>query len=572
MLARIATDSAFTALASLLQDDDPYVLQSTIKVLSLHRRDAPKHQVGMLLEHADAAVRRNAAEYCGRVKHVTAVPRLLAALAHASGRYEQHAIIFALIEIDSPESTRHGLSAQDPAIAAGAAIAVDQMPSGHLAAREILPWLESDNQLLHDTAVSIVAARRDWQPELAKWLKTRLEQQRADTPAVQVIVAQFADAAGIRPVLQESLTTGRLAPDQQVALLEALAERRTARIDASWSDALQQLLQTNSRAVVAATIAWLHGRELPATMTRVLWPRLTTIAKDPNYDSTVRLQALALGGEERPVLPRALYALVLQNLKPDNDVQLQLAAVDVIRSGTLSPLQRRQLIRALPQLGPLTLQRILNVFARVRSPSEQQAIVAALAQNRSLAAIPPHNLKQLFTNPTTTVQESIAGLIEQVDPEPAAQRSRIAELIKQLPAGDRRRGYAVFFSQKAACSTCHSIGYLGGNTGPDLTKVGEIRTERDLLEAIVFPSASFVRSFEPVMVLTDNGKVVSGIIRDDAPDHLEIVVAADRTERVDKESIEMMKPSKNSIMPAGLDAQLTRQELADLVAFLKQAR
>jgi hypothetical protein len=40
------------------------------------------------------------------------------------------------------------------------------------------------------------------------------------------------------------------------------------------------------------------------------------------------------------------------------------------------------------------------------------------------------------------------------------------------------------------------MGYLGGKVGPDLTSVGQIRTERDLLEAVVYPSASFVRSYE----------------------------------------------------------------------------
>ena len=44
-----------------------------------------------------------------------------------------------------------------------------------------------------------------------------------------------------------------------------------------------------------------------------------------------------------------------------------------------------------------------------------------------------------------------------------------------------------FHSEKAACFTCHAIGYRGGDVGPDLTKVGQIRSERDLLEAIVYP-------------------------------------------------------------------------------------
>ena len=56
-----------------------------------------------------------------------------------------------------------------------------------------------------------------------------------------------------------------------------------------------------------------------------------------------------------------------------------------------------------------------------------------------------------------------------------------------LSAGDVRRGQLIFHSEKAACYSCHAIGYRGGNVGPDLTRIGSVRADRDLLEAIVFP-------------------------------------------------------------------------------------
>ena len=59
--------------------------------------------------------------------------------------------------------------------------------------------------------------------------------------------------------------------------------------------------------------------------------------------------------------------------------------------------------------------------------------------------------------------------------------------------------------------SCHRL--PGGNVGPDLTRIGSVRADRDLLEAIVFPSASFVRSFEPIAVATNDGKVFNGLLR-----------------------------------------------------------
>jgi putative heme-binding domain-containing protein len=135
--------------------------------------------------------------------------------------------------------------------------------------------------------------------------------------------------------------------------------------------------------------------------------------------------------------------------------------------------------------------------------------------------------------------------------------------------GDVRRGQAVFNGAKASCAACHAIGYLGGTVGPDLTHIGKIRSERDLLESIVFPSASFVRSYEPMLVTTKSGKTHNGVIRKDAPDEIVLATGINQEVRIARKDIEDIQPSKVSIMPAGLDQQLGSQELADLVAFLK---
>ena len=74
------------------------------------------------------------------------------------------------------------------------------------------------------------------------------------------------------------------------------------------------------------------------------------------------------------------------------------------------------------------------------------------------------------------------------------------------------RGRRLFFGEKVACSSCHTIGTEGGHVGPDLTGIGAIRSGHDLLEAIVFPSASFVPGHEVFNVDTGNDRL-SGVIR-----------------------------------------------------------
>jgi putative heme-binding domain-containing protein len=93
-----------------------------------------------------------------------------------------------------------------------------------------------------------------------------------------------------------------------------------------------------------------------------------------------------------------------------------------------------------------------------------------------------------------------------------------------------------------------------------------------LLEAIVFPNASFVRSYEPVVIATKEGRIFNGVLRKDAPEEIILATGADQEVRIARDDIEQMQPSKVSLMPAGLDQQLTPQELADLVAFLKACK
>ncbi len=73
-------------------------------------------------------------------------------------------------------------------------------------------------------------------------------------------------------------------------------------------------------------------------------------------------------------------------------------------------------------------------------------------------------------------------------------------------------------------------------------------------------------------VATTDGQVFSGLLRKDADDEVVLQVAADKEEHIPRDQVEAMQPATVSVMPAGLDQQLTTQELADLVTFLKACR
>ena len=168
------------------------------------------------------------------------------------------------------------------------------------------------------------------------------------------------------------------------------------------------------------------------------------------------------------------------------------------------------------------------------------------------------------------MREQAQELLTSLDLNISQQKALLEELLESCKGGDARRGQSVFNGSKAACSSCHEVGYLGGDLGPDLSRIGQIRSERDLLESMVFPSASFVRSYEPVVIETKSGEIHNGVLREDAQDEVMLVTGAESRVRLARTEIAEIRPGTVSVMPSGLDQLLSEQELADLLAFLKE--
>jgi putative heme-binding domain-containing protein len=135
-----------------------------------------------------------------------------------------------------------------------------------------------------------------------------------------------------------------------------------------------------------------------------------------------------------------------------------------------------------------------------------------------------------------------------------------------------RRGLQVFDGTKASCRACHKLGYVGGDLAPELSKIGAIRSRRDLLEAIVFPSASFVRSYEPTQFLLKDGRSINGLVRKETASDILLQTGVNKEERIAKADIESRQTSTVSVMPAGMEQQLSPQELADLLEFLQSMK
>ena len=129
-----------------------------------------------------------------------------------------------------------------------------------------------------------------------------------------------------------------------------------------------------------------------------------------------------------------------------------------------------------------------------------------------------------------------------------------------------RRAFAA-----ARCIVCHRFGGDGGSTGPDLTQAGGRFQVRDLIEAMVEPSRVVSDQYRASVVQTTDGRVVTGRIVAESPEHITVVTdPEDSTKVVElaRSEIESAAASPTSLMPAGLLDQLNEDEVLDLVAYV----
>jgi putative heme-binding domain-containing protein len=297
-------------------------------------------------------------------------------------------------------------------------------------------------------------------------------------------------------------------------------------------------------------------------------PALLQVANENGRPEDVRIAALAASDE----LPPDAFAFARDSVAPAKPLAVRSTAASVLARARLNGEQLSSLLPAVKAAGPLELSKLLAAFGRSKDEALGIKLLSALKDAAAFQSLRAENITTVLSNYPPTVRQQAQPLITSLNADAVREKQRIEEMFASMKPGDIRRGQALFNSEKTACVSCHAIGYVGGKVGPDLTRIGQIRTERDLLEAIVYPSASFVRSYEPMIVATKGGDEYSGVLRKDAPDEVVLVTGPNAEQHISRNEITEMRPGAVSVMPGGLAEQLSKDELADLVAFLRATR
>jgi putative membrane-bound dehydrogenase-like protein len=568
---RIDHNDAHAAVRQALRDADETVRQTALHSVSLWR----DHDALPLLLHLLAAPswhnRRAAAEALGRIGDKAAVPALLNALATPADRVLEHSLTYALIEIADREGTLAGLKSTSAHARRAALVALDQMDGGKLEPQAVVPELGSADPKIKETAWWIASRHPEWGATLASFLNDRLIAKNLTSAEREELVRQlgrFARATPAQELLADRLRDATASREARITVLRSMAQAGLKEAPTAWIAGVIQLLASDDTELVREAVATARGLRVAKNRHDALTAALTKIGGDARMPTSVRVNAYASVPGGLAKLEPAQFDFLRGQLSADLPVAIRTTAAEVLSRARLNSDQLTAVTEAMKTIGPMEMDRLLDAFAQVSDDRIGERLIGALKASPVRSSLRVDTLKHRLTKFGAPVQKQAEELYASLNQDAAKQQARLEELLATLKGGDVRRGQAVFNSPRAACSSCHAIGYLGGNIGPDLTRIGKIRTERDLLESIVFPSASFVRSYEPVLVATRAGKLFNGVIRKDAADEIVLATGANQEVRIPRDDIEDIQPSKVSIMPAGLDQQLTLRELADLVAFL----
>ena len=176
-------------------------------------------------------------------------------------------------------------------------------------------------------------------------------------------------------------------------------------------------------------------------------------------------------------------------------------------------------------------------------------------------------VKQLLNHKDAAIRAEAKKLL--ADSQPAERKEVLAKYQDALKhKGDPLKGKLVF---QKNCATCHKVAGLGVDVGPDISDT-RTKTPEGLLVDILMPNAAIDNNYVNYQVTLKDGRVLTGMIASETGTSLTLKRAENQTETVLRADVDEIVSTGQSLMPEGLEKGISVEEMADLLAFLKNWR
>lgn len=347
---------------------------------------------------------------------------------------------------------------------------------------------------------------------------------------------------------------------QITKVLEIVAEDRAAGAESALLDGLGQGMR-NSKTPLSS---W--WTKPPAEATEVM-PKLrkrfdlaAARARDEKASSSERISSLtvlaygpfdsvaSLSDLLTPTTPGDVQLAVVRVLSAHSDAQV---SVLLLKNWTsYGPSVRREAIEAMLA----RTDRILKLFDAVE------------AKKIAISDFTTAQIQQLQSHLNPTVRTRATSLFKRSDTDRAKV---IKEYVPALDLkGDVAKGKMIF---KKTCAACHKLDGVGSDVGANLLAALPNKSGEDLLIAVFDPNREVDPRYISYSVGTSDERVLTGIIATETPTSITLRLADGKEEVILRSNITTLRSTSLSLMPVGLEKELSRQDVADLFAYLRTA-
>lgn len=269
------------------------------------------------------------------------------------------------------------------------------------------------------------------------------------------------------------------------------------------------------------------------------------------------MRLLGRRAEDRAAGLESLKSLLLQ--QTDNRLRTAAAATLARRSEDDAA---TVLLDAWPQLWPELRTELLDALL------ERESWALLLLERIESGEVAPHELDtarrtRLIEHPAPRVRERAAVILNvspPVDRQLAVQRA----LSAFVHAGDAARGYQVFALK---CGGCHQVKGQGHAVGPDLAALTD-RSVMAFLTAVLDPNRAIDARYLAYTVATKDGRTLSGVLSAESATDVRLLAQDGKQQVILRSDVEAIQASSKSLMPEGLENEVSPTQLADLFAWL----
>lgn len=259
--------------------------------------------------------------------------------------------------------------------------------------------------------------------------------------------------------------------------------------------------------------------------------------------------------------PELAVPILQDQIKPQIPVDEQRAAIAALgnlsgNAGALAALSKWK------ELGPESRRDTIEILLRERSRVD--ALLTAITdQQVKPSEISSEQWQVLLSHPDLPLRERAVSIRGQV----SADREKVIATYREIveAGGDFERGRTVY---KKICSVCHKVGNEGFNVGPELVSVAN-KSPADLLIAILDPNREAQPKYVGYTLETTQGQVFTGILASESASAVTLRRSEAKEDTIARELIETMTSSGVSLMPVGVEKDLTPQDVADVITFVR---